>query len=124
MNESQVRTAPSINGHLIVLGRAHSIAVYERDGEQYVAEFRGGRGSLERAVSWFSFNARTLRCAEARGGLESPRDLDAELLQKIERLHAASDAREEAMLALPRRLAAAVQDFLAGATRGPASSRP
>ena len=126
MNESKVRNAPSISGHVIPLGPAHSIAVYERDGEHYVAEFRDGRGSLENAVAWFSFNARTLRC-EGRDGLESTRDLDAETLHKIERLHAEDEARQEAMLAVPRRLAAALQDYVAGMVsrlRGPASSRP
>ena len=42
--ESKMRTAPSINGHMITLGAGHSIAIYERNRECYVAEFRDGYG--------------------------------------------------------------------------------
>lgn len=51
--ESQMRTVPSINGHMIALGPGHSIAIHERKGEGYVAEFRDGRGEFEYAGSAF-----------------------------------------------------------------------
>ena len=109
--ESEVRTAPSINGHMIALGVGHSIAIYERNGEFHVAEFRDGRGSLEYAGSWFRFHAEALRCRKGRAALQSSMPLNPEMLEKIERLHAASDARQARMLALPRSVAAAARRY-------------
>ena len=65
--ESKPRTAPSIYGHMITLGVDHSIAIYERNGECYVAEFRDGCGSLEDASSWFRFHAGVLRWGDDYG---------------------------------------------------------
>lgn len=110
--ESNVRTAPSINGHLIALAAGHSIAIYERNGEGFVAEFRDGRASLEYAGSWFRFNSGVLRCLRGRTGLEFSLPLTPEMLQKIERLHAESEARQERMLAVPRTVAAAARRYL------------
>lgn len=109
--ETKVRSAPSINGHMIVLGPEHSIVIYERNRECYVAEFRDGRGSLEYAGSWFRFHARALRCYTGRAVLRSSMPLSPEMLEKIERLHAASDAQQARMLAVPRRIAAAAQRY-------------
>jgi hypothetical protein len=109
--ESKARTAPSINGHTIVLGAGHSIAIYERNRECYVAEFRDGRGRLEYAGSWFRFNAGALRCYSGRAALRSSVPLSPEIVEKIERLHAASEARQERMLALPRTVAAAARRY-------------
>ena len=47
MDQSKVHTAPSINGHMIALGAGHSIAIYERNRECYVAEFLDGGERLE-----------------------------------------------------------------------------
>jgi hypothetical protein len=108
--ESEARTAPSINGHMIALGAEHSIAVYERNGVCWVAEFCDGRGTLEYATSWFRFHAGGLRyCHNRRTAFQSSTPLTPKMLQKIERLHAESDARQERMLAVPRTVAAAAQ---------------
>ena len=115
--ESKVRTAPSISGHMIALGAGHSIAIYERNRECYVAEFRDGGGSLEYAGSWFRSNAGALRCLRGRTALQSFMPLSPEMLHKIERLHCASDARQERMLAVPRTLAAAARRFEAAGGR-------
>jgi hypothetical protein len=109
--ESKPRTAPSINGHMITLGVGHSIAIYERKGQGYVAEFRDGHGSLEYAGSWFRFHAGALRCLRGRAALQSFMPLNPEMLQTIERLHAASDARQERSLAVPGTLAAAARRY-------------
>ena len=110
--ESNTRTAPSINGHMIVLGVRHSIAIYERNRDGYVAEFRDGRGEFMHAGNWFRFYAGGLRyCHNRRTAFQSSMPLTPEMLEKIERLHRESEARQAAMLALPRNAAAAAQQF-------------
>lgn len=109
MNDYQAPMAPRINGHMIALTAMHSIAVYDRDGSSYIAEFRNGQGTLACAVAWFRSNERLLRSREGRHALQFCTPLDAETLGKIERLHAEGEARHERMLAFPRWLAAAVK---------------
>ena len=108
--ESKVPTAPSINGHMVALGAEHSIAIYERNGTCWVAEFCDGRSTLEYANSWFRFHAGGLRyCHNGRATLQLSAPLTREMLQKIDRLHAESDARQERMLAVPRTITAAAR---------------
>jgi len=102
-----MRAAPPINGHFIDLGSGRSIAIYERNGERRVAEFCDGCEELMHADTWFRFHAGALRHCR-----QSPMPLTPEMLQKIERLHAESDAREERMLAVPRNVAAAAKRCL------------
>jgi len=109
--ESRPRTAPSINGHMITLGAGHSIAIHERNGEGFVAEFRDDRGELSYAGSWFRFNAGALRCLRGRAALRCYTPLTAETLQEIERLHAAREARQERMRVVPRIVAAAARRY-------------
>jgi hypothetical protein len=105
--ESKARTVPSINGNMIDLGTGYVITIYERNGVCWVAEFYDGRGEFEYAGAWFRFYAGRLRAA--RVALKSPTPLTPEVLEKIERLHRASEAREERILAVPRVVAAAAQ---------------
>jgi len=109
MNEPKVSAAPAINGHLIALEAGHSIAIYERNRECYVAEFRNGAGRLEPACSWFRFHAGALRWPRERAAPQSYLPLSPEMLRKIERLHAESEAREDRILAVPRIVAAAAR---------------
>jgi hypothetical protein len=109
--QSQVNIAPSISGNTIVLGAGHSIAIYERNGECYVAEFRDGCGSLEDASSWFRFHAGVLRWGQGRTALQSSMPLNSEMLEKIERLHAANDACQARMLAVSGSVAAAARRY-------------
>jgi hypothetical protein len=113
--ESKPRTAPSIYGHMITLGVDHSIAIYVRNGECCVAEFRDGCGSLEDASSWFRFHAGVLRWGQGRTALQSSMPLNSEMLEQIERLHAASDARQARMLAVPASVAAAARRYWSNA---------
>ena len=110
---SQMRTVPSISGHMIALGAGHLIAIYERNQECYVAEFADGSGTFEYACSWFRFHAGALRCPEARAALQSPMPLTSEIMEKIARLHAENDARQERMVAVPRAAAAAARRYWA-----------
>ena len=112
MNESKMRTAPAVTGHVISPSAGHSIAIYERNGESYVAEFRGGYGEFGRADTWFRFHSGILRyCPKGRAALDFSTPLTPKMLEKIERLHAASEARQERMLAVPRAVAAAAQRY-------------
>jgi hypothetical protein len=112
--KSKVRTAPSINGHMIALGAGHSIAIHERNGQGFVAEFRDGRGELSYAGSWFRFNAGALRCLRGRAALRCYTPLTAEMLQDIERLHAEREARQGRMRAVGGNVAAIVKRCLLG----------
>jgi hypothetical protein len=105
--EVKVTAAPSISGNMIDLGTGYAIAIYERNGVCWVAEFYDGRGEFDYAGAWFRFYAGRLRAA--RVALKSPTPLTPEMLEKIERLHRASEAREERILAVPRTVAAAAQ---------------
>jgi len=109
--ESKARTGPSINGHVITLGAGHSIAIHERNGERFVAEFRDGRGELSYAGSWFRFNAGALRCLRGRGALRCYTPLTAEMLKKIERLHDKREAHQERMRVVPRIVTAAARRY-------------
>jgi hypothetical protein len=105
--ESGVRATPSIEGNMIDLGAGNAIAIYERNGVCWVAEFCDDRGELHYAGAWFRFYAGRLRAA--RAARKSPTPLTPEMLERIELLHRASEAREERILAVLRAVAAAAQ---------------
>jgi hypothetical protein len=108
--ESGVHATPSIEGNMIDLAAGETIAIYERTGECWVAEFRDGHGTLHYASSWFRFYAARLRAAYvARKVLTA---LTPETLDRIERLHAESEAQQERALAVPRAIATAAQRYL------------
>lgn len=110
--ESKARIAALINGHMIALGSGHSIAIYDRNGEGYVAEFREGRGEFMHAGTWFRFHAESLRfCHDGRAGLQLSKPLSPQMREKIERLHDESEARQQRMLAVSRAVAAPVRRY-------------
>lgn len=110
--QAKARSAPSIDGYMIALDAGQSIAIYERNGESYVADFHDGFGRFEYAHTWFRFHAQVLRYCRSRQAVDhSSSPLTPEMLEKIERLHAASEARQETMMALPRTVAAAAQRY-------------
>jgi len=92
--ETQVEA--SINGYVIGRGGAHSIAIYERKGVSWVAEFRDGRGQLMNANTWFYFHAERLGYWNRRQAYKSVQPLLPPMLQEIERLHCMREAREAA----------------------------
>jgi len=93
-------------GHMIELDVGHSIAIYQRNGEPWVAEFRGGRGSIMQATTWFRFYGAKLRyCADS----PHSKPLPQAVLEAIERLHAEAEARDERMLDLARTASAAAR---------------
>jgi len=86
----------SIDGYVIGRGGAHSIAIYERNGASWVAEFRDGRGELMNANTWFYFHAERLGYWHRRQAYKSAQPLPLPMLVEIERLHREREAREAA----------------------------
>lgn len=110
---------------MIDLGAGHSIALYERNGVCWVAQFRDGHGEFTCASIWFGTYAGGLwSCHHRRASVESSRPLNRAMLSKIERLHVESDARQERMLAVPRHIGSTIKRYvlsLKSWTRGVAS---
>ena len=93
----ETHTEASINGYVIGRGGAHSIAIYERNGVSWVAEFRGDdHGELMNANTWFYFHAERLGYWHQGQGYRSAKPLPPQMLEEIERLHREKDARERA----------------------------
>ena len=94
-------------GSLLRLGETREIAIYQRDGVAWVADFRGGRGELFTVGEWFAINGRgrLLR----RAGLAPIAPLPANVIERIERLHGAEDRAP--LSALEERLGGRVAGF-------------
>ena len=90
----ETQAEASINGYVIGRGGAHSIAIYERNGVSWVAEFRDGRGELMNANTWFYFHAERLGYWNRRQAYKSVQPLPLPMLQEIQSLHRDREARE------------------------------
>jgi hypothetical protein len=99
--------AAAPEGSLLRLGETREIAIYQRDGVAWVADFRGGRGELFTVAEWFALNGRgrLLRRAE----LAPIAPLPANVIERIERLHGAEDRAP--LSALAERLGGRVAGF-------------
>ena len=86
----------SVNGYVIGQDAAHAIAIYERNGVSWVAEFRDGRGELMNANTWFYFHAERLGYWHRRKVDKTAQPLPLTMLVEIERLHREREAREAA----------------------------
>lgn len=94
-NEAEVE-----HGNLLRLGETREIAIYQRGGAAWVADFRGGRGELFTASAWFALNGRwSLLRRAGLGSFASIAPLPAEVIERIERLHRAEDRAPLAALA-------------------------
>ena len=115
--------AAVLNGNLLRLGETREIAIYQRGGIAWVADFRGARAELYTAGEWFTLIGRgsLLR----RAGLASIAPLPADVIERIERLHAAEDRAPLAAMAtrLLDRLARVCHEFSSRATAGALSPR-
>ena len=92
----EARAEASISGYVIGRGGAHSIAIHERNGVSWVAEFRDGRGELMNANTWFYFHAERLGYWNRHQAYKSAQPLPPSMLEAIERLHGEREAREAA----------------------------
>jgi len=99
-----------VQGQLLQLGKQHEIAIYLRNGERWVAEFRDGHAELIDASTWFRFLTGPLRSSHRHraAALESATELTPAVLEKIERLHGNVEGR----LLLGNRDAAGVFDVM------------
>ncbi len=92
--KSETGAAATIDGHAIDLGPAHWAAFYDRNGVSWVAEFRGGRGEVMNASTWYYFHAGRLGYWNSqRGGGRFSTPLTPDMLEAIQRLHEAKEAR-------------------------------
>src|SRR4249919_3907612 len=90
MNWNLRRNEPAVeNGSLLRLGETRAIAIYQRGGVAWIADFRGARGELYTVGEWFALNGRG--SALRRAGLPAEAPLPAEVIERIERLHCAED---------------------------------
>lgn len=107
---SQTGGAAAIHGHSFTLGPDRLLAIYERNGVAWVAEFHGSRGEFTYAGAWFRSDFGGLRyCHNRRAAHQSSMPLTAEMVERIERLHQESVARHERVEAVPRNIAAAMR---------------
>jgi hypothetical protein len=79
----------AISGNVIHVDDDQSVAIYQRDGVCWVADFHCGAGQLVDAASWFRFHAGVLRYSHGRraAALESMAPISPQLAEQIERLH-------------------------------------
>jgi hypothetical protein len=91
-------TAP-ITGNTMQLGERHSIAIHQRDGSCWVAEFRGGRGELIDAASWFRSYLGALRYSHGHrlAALATLQPMTQDLIDKVEDLHRQAGRRDTAI---------------------------
>jgi hypothetical protein len=84
-----------IQGQLLRLNERRVAAIFLRDGALWIADFIDGHGELVESSTWFRFNcaAPTSTQARRRMVLEAGMPLTAEIVERIERLLAASVAQ-------------------------------
>jgi hypothetical protein len=90
MNDNRHTSTSTVNeGQLLRLREGHQVAIYKRDGVNWVAEFRNGRSELFDAAWWFYFHLGSLRYSHGirEAALDSATAITPEILAKIERLH-------------------------------------
>ena len=97
MNGNRGRNeAAAPNGSLLRLGDEREVAIYQRDGVSWIADFRGGRGELFTVGEWFALNrGRSVSLRAARCPITH---LPAVVIERIERLHGAEDRAPMAAL--------------------------
>lgn len=79
----------AISGHVIHLGDGKSVAIYQRDGVCWIADFQFGVARLTDAASWFRFHTGVLRYSHSRraAALDSTTPIPPEMAEQIRRLH-------------------------------------
>jgi len=91
---------PTVTGNTMQLGERHSIAIYQRDGRCWVAEFREGRGELIDAYSWFRADLGALRYSHGRrmAALATVQPMTQDVIEKVENLHRQAARRDTTIL--------------------------
>jgi hypothetical protein len=88
-DDMRASTTTMADGQLLRLREGHQVAIYKRNGVNWVAEFRNGRSELFDAAWWFYFHLGSLRYSHGmrETALDSATAITPEVLAKIERLH-------------------------------------
>jgi hypothetical protein len=114
MNRNSGRDEEAVeNGTLLRHGETREIAIYQRGGLVWVADFRGGQGELFTAADWFAVHGHGSLLHRAGLGAVAP--LPADVIERIERLHAAED--RAGMPALTARFLDRLTRFCRGLSR-------
>ena len=101
MNGNRARSQTAApDGSLLRLSETREIAIYQRDGVAWIADFRSGRGELFTVGEWFALNGRG--SALRRAGPASIAPLPAQVIERIARLH--GEAERAPLAALAARL--------------------
>lgn len=89
-----------IQGQMLRLSEHHSVAIYLRDGQMWVADFIDGQGALVDATTWFRFNCGTLSNSHAlrRMALESATPISSALAERIDKLHRSTGTQGSVIL--------------------------
>jgi len=100
-----------ISGHVLHLSDCQIVAIYQRNGVCWIADFQQGVGQLVDAATWFRFHAGVLRYSHRRRAeaLDTMAPISPQLAAQIERLHrpaepssvAASSGTSNARAGLP-----------------------
>ena len=78
----------TIQGQLLILDDQHKVAIHWRDGELWVAEFRGDHAELVRAAAWLRLHYGIGHMSfSLRRALRFAVPLSNEVLATIEKLH-------------------------------------
>jgi len=78
----------TIQGQLLILDDQHKVAIHWRDGELWVAEFRGDHAELVRAAAWLRLHYGIGHMSfSLRRALRFAVPLSNEMLTTIEKLH-------------------------------------
>jgi hypothetical protein len=78
----------TIQGQLLVLDDQHRVAIHSRNGELWVAEFRGDHAELVRAAAWFRLHYGICHMSfSLRRALRFAVPLSTEMVTAIEELH-------------------------------------
>src|SRR3979490_1466401 len=81
--------AAAPTGTLLRFSETREIAIYQRDGVAWIADFRGARAELFTACEWFALNGHG--SLVRRAGPASIGGLPADVIERMERLHGAKD---------------------------------
>jgi hypothetical protein len=89
----------AITGNTMQLGERHSIAIHQRDGRCWVAEFREGRGELIDAASWYRSYLGALRYSHGRrlAALATLQPMTQDMIDQVEDLHRQAGRRDPAI---------------------------
>lgn len=117
-----------VEGHLLLLGERHAVAIYKRDNVHWVAEFIDGCAEITDATTWFRFHAGALQHSRRRraAALQSATALPEEVLKNIECLHRQAEARDARIVSAGVAVLDSVQRYcsdMASRIRGLASKR-